>query len=448
LKKPVLTTGSIPAHVRSLAVPASIGLFFQTMYNVVDSFYAGQISTTALAALGLSFPVYLLIIASSSGTSRGTSALIANAIGSDDEASQQTYIAQSLSLGFLLSIVMTILGLALAGPLFQLMGADGEYLETSLSYIRPIFMGATFQIMSSLCNGILVAYGDSKTFSRVLIAGFFLNLALDPWFVYGGFGLPAMGITGVALATVLIQMCGFIYMFGAVTRRGLLEVSHWRRFVPNLRIFSEIAQQALPASFNIMSVALGFFVTTYFLKTFGEATVAAYAVTTRIEQIVLLPSFGLYAAIMALVGQNNGAKKFDRITETMRVCNRFGLILTVTSSTLMFLFADPLMRIFSDDPEVIGIGVTCLRIFAFVQWSYVMTSTHIAMLQAIKRPMYGFFESVTRKIILPMPLLWLFIAQWDKSVLWIWYTSATTTVLMTVITVLYARSVLRKQPVA
>jgi putative MATE family efflux protein len=415
-----------------------------TMYNVVDSFYAGQISTTALAALGLSFPVYLLIIASSSGTSRGTSALIANALGRDDAEAQRMLISQSLSLGILVSIALTIIGLTMAGPLFQLMGADGEYLSTSLSYIRPIFMGATFQVMSSLCNGILVAHGDSKTFSRVLIVGFFLNLALDPWFVYGGAGLPAMGVTGIALATVLIQMCGFIYMASALIRRGLVEFSDLKKFLPNLRVYAEIAQQALPASFNTMSVALGFFVTTYFLKTFGESTVAAYAVTTRIEQIVLLPSFGLYAAIMALVGQNNGAKQFDRIDQTMRVCNRIGLFMTITSSVVMFLLADPLMRIFSDDPEVIEIGVTCLRIFAFVQWAYVMTSTHIAMLQAIKRPMYGFFESVTRKLVLPVPLLWLFIAQWDKGLLWIWYTSATTTVLMTLVTVAYARSVLKQ----
>lgn len=418
------------------------------MYNVVDSYYAGQISTTALAALGLSFPVFLLIIASSSGTSRGTSALIANAIGSDDAHAQQKYIAQSISLGLLLSVVMTILGLSLASPLFQLMGADGDYLATSLSYIRPIFMGTVFMIMSSLSNGILVAHGDSRTYSRVLITGFFFNLALDPWFIYGGWGLPAMGITGIALATVLIQACGCVYMFGAVIRRAFLDVSDWRKFIPDLRVYGEIAQQALPASFNVMSVALGFFVTTYFLKTFGESTVAAYAVTTRIEQIVLLPSFGLYAAIMALVGQNNGAGNIDRINETMNVCNRVGLILTITSSALMFLMAAPLMKIFSDDPEVIGIGVTCLRIFAFVQWSYVMTSTHIAMLQAIKRPMYGFFESVTRKIILPMPLLWLFIAHWEKGLLWIWYTSATTTILMTLITVAYARAVLRNQTVA
>ena len=428
-----------------MALPASIGMFFQTMYNVVDSFYAGQISTMDLAAMGLSFPVYLIIVAASSGTSRGTSALIANAVGLDDEDAEKEYVAQSISVGLLLSVVITFVGLCFASPLFQLMGAEGVYLHKALMYTHTIFYGSVFLVMGSLCNGILIAHGDSRTYGRVLVVGFFLNLALDPWFVHGGMGLPAMGIMGIALATVLILGLGFAYLFGTVIRRGLVDIFDWRAFVPKLRVFREIGTQALPASFNIMSVALGFFVTTYFLHLFDPHVVAAYGVTTRIEQIVLLPSFGLYAAIMALVGQNNGAGKYDRVIETMQVCNRYGLMLTIFSSTIMFIFAAPLMRIFSEDTEVVEVGSTCLRIFAFVQWAYVMTSTHIAMLQAIKRPMYGFFESVTRKIILPMPLLWLFIAQWDKSVLWIWYTSASTTIFMTIVTVLYARSVLRKR---
>ena len=134
----------------------------------------------------------------------------------------------------------------------------------------------------------------------------------------------------------------------------------------------------------------------------------------------------------------------DRVCETMRICNRYGLILTFASSALMFTFAAQLMKIFSEDAEVVEVGTTCLRIFAFVQWAYVMTSTHLAMLQAIKCPKYGFFESITRKIILPVPLLFLFIALWHKSVLWIWYTSASTTIIMTLVTILYARSVLKK----
>ena len=224
-----------------------------------------------------------------------------------------------------------------------------------------------------------------------------------------------MGIFGIALATVLILVVSFLFLFGTVIRRGLLDVSDWRAFVPNPRVFGEIATQALPASFNMMSVALGFFVTTWFLHMYDPHVVAAYGVTTRIEQIVLLPSFGLYAAIMALVGQNNGAGKIDRVCETMRVCNRYGLILTFVSSALMFTFAAQLMGIFSEDPEVNSVGTTCLRIFAFVQWAYVMTATHLALLQAIKRPMYGFFESITRKIILPVPLLLLFVVQWAQE---------------------------------
>ena len=443
-KKQSLTTGSIKAHVRKMALPASIGMFFQTMYSVVDSFYAGQISTMDLAAMGLSFPVYLLLVASSNGTARGASALIANAIGRDDEEAENLYITQSISLGLLLSLLLTLAGLYLVTPLFQLMGAEGVYLSKSEDYIHTIFFGSVFLVMSSLCNGILLASGDSTTYSRMLMVGFFLNVLLDPWFVYGGFGLPPMGITGIALATVLILGVGCLFLIGTVIHRGLLDISDWRAFIPKPRVYGEIAQQAVPASFNLMSVALGFFVTTYFLHMFDPHVVAAYGVTTRIEQIALLPSFGLYAAIMSLVGQNNGAGKIDRVCETMSVCNYYGLLMTVTSSTLMFTFAEPLMRAFSDDPEVMHVGVTCLRIFAFVQWAYVMTSTHLAMLQAIKHPTYGYFESVTRKIILPVPLLFLFIGMWHKDVTWIWYTSASTTIFMTLITVVFARSVLKK----
>ena len=110
------------------------------MYNVVDSFYAGRISTTALAALGLSFPVFLLIIATSGGLSRGASALIANAIGSQEDAKQRRYIAQSLSLGLIVSLGLTVTGFIVAKPLFQLLGASGEYLEIALSYMQPIFL--------------------------------------------------------------------------------------------------------------------------------------------------------------------------------------------------------------------------------------------------------------------------------------------------------------------
>ncbi len=153
------------------------------MYDVVDSFYAGQISTQALAALGLSFPVFLLIIATGGGLPRGASALIANAIGSNEPEKQRRYIAQTISIGMLVSIGLTVAGVFAARPLFQLLGASGDYLGDALSYMIPVFPGSVFFILSNLCNAILIASGDSKTFSRILVAGFLLNLILDPWFL-------------------------------------------------------------------------------------------------------------------------------------------------------------------------------------------------------------------------------------------------------------------------
>ena len=268
------------------------------------------------------------------------------------------------------------------------MGATGEYLEFAMQYMFPIFVGSVFFVVASLCNSILIASGDSKTFSRVLIVGFFLNLILDPWFLYGGFGLPAMGIAGIAWATVTIQACGCCYMLSVVLRRKLLALDSVWDLLPDLRVYSELAQQSAPASFNIMSVALGFFVINYCLKPYGEASIAAFGVATRIEQIGLMPTFGLYAAITALVGQNNGAGKFDRVLGTIRFCNKLGLALSVTTSLIIILSARPLVRLFTTDPEVVEIGAHYIHIMMLIQWSYVLTSTHLATLQAIKRPFY------------------------------------------------------------
>ena len=424
-------------------MPSSIGMFFQTMYNVVDSYYAGEISTQALAALGLSFPVFLLIIAVSGGLGRGSSALIANAIGAGDTNKQRRYTAQAISMGVIISVMLTVAGVFITGPVFALLGAKGEVLELAMAYMIPIFCGASFFVLINLCNAILVAGGDSKTFGFILVAGFFLNLVMDPWFLYGGWGVPAMGIAGIAWATVVIQSTGCMFMLATVWRRGYVDFRGWREFIPDRKIYAEIATQALPASFSIMQVAVSYFVITYFLQTYGESTVASFGVTTKIEQIVLLPTMGLSSAIMAMVGQNFGGGRVDRVSETMRVCLVAGLVINVTISALMFVAARTMMKVFTDDPEVVEIGVFCLCVMMPIQWSYILTSMHLAMLQAIKRPMYGFFESMLRKIILPVPFFVLFVWQWQLPVEWIWYAVAVTNVVMTTVTVVWAQRVLK-----
>lgn len=441
---PSLTTGSLPDHIRRIALPMSVGFFFNTMYNVVDSFYAGRISTEALAAMALSFPVFFIIIAISGGLSRGASALIANAIGAENKEEEATLSGQVFSLAILSAIGVSLVGLSMATPLFQILGASGSYMSLAKDYTTPLFIGAVFFLLNSMSNAILLAHGDSKTYSRTLVIGFFLNLILDPWFLYGGFGIPAMGIKGIAWATVLIQALGTVYLFSIVIRRGHVTRSCAEHLIPKLRIYRQILRQGIPTSFNLMSIALGFFVITYFLQFYGEAAVAAFGVGTRIEQIALLPAIGLSSAIVSIVGQNNGAGKTDRVRECVRLCFKYGLYLIITASVFLFVFASPLVRLFTNDPEVITIGTKYVRIVSLIQWSYVSGFVYIGFLQALKRPMYGFIESFTRKIILPVIVFNIAIQGFDASLEGFWISMCAINAVMAIVTISYGQHVLRK----
>lgn len=423
----------------------SIGFFFNTMYNVVDSFYAGQISTEALAALALSFPVFFIIIAVSEGVARGASALVANAIGAKDTEKEAALSSQLFSLGFFCAAGLTVVGLFAAEPLFRILGASGDYLTLATDYIHPLFWGAIFFLLNSMCNAVLLAHGDSKTFGKVLVTGFFLNLLLDPWFLYGGFGLPAMGIKGIAWATVLIQVLGSVYMLMAVIRRGYLSDCCASFFVPKLKVYGEILKQGIPTSFNMMSVALGFFVTTFYLKYYGEEAVAAFGVGTRIEQLVLLPAIGLGSAIVSIVGQNNGAGELGRVQECVRICAKYGLYLITAASLIMFILAGPLVSIFTDDEKVIQVGIEYVRIVAFVQWAYVMSFIYIGFLQAVKRPMYGFAEAVVRKIILPLGVFYLVVRVLNFELTGFWWSMVAINIAVALVTISYGRYVLKNK---
>jgi len=185
-------------------------------------------------------------------------------------------------------------------------------------------------------------------------------------------------------------------------------------------------------------------VTTYYLQFYGQVSVAAFGVGTRIEQMALLPAIGLNAAIVSIVGQNNGAGYMDRVQETMKLSVKYGIYLIGASSILMYVLARPLVDLFTNDPEVIEVGTTYTRIMALIQWAYVMTFTHTGFLQAIKRPLYGFIESIIRKIVLPLGIFYVVVDVYQVGLMGFWFTMAIINVVMTIVTIIWAQSVLRK----
>jgi putative MATE family efflux protein len=440
-----LTTEPIPVLVRRIAVPASIGYFFNTMYNVVDTYFAGLISTQALASLSLSLPVFFIIIATGTGVSTGATALIANALGEGKGEEAKLYAAQAISFGVLTSLALTVFGLLISPFLFTVLGAEGDYLSMVLEYMNTLFLGTVLFLLLYMFNAVLNGQGETKPFRNFLVVGFFLNIGLDPWFIYGGLGVPAMGVVGIALATLVAQAVGCVYLAYKVLQSGLVSKDGLRRILPRLEPFKEIARQGLPASVNMLTVGVGIFVITYFVSLFGKEAVAAYGSAMRVEQIVLVPSIGLNLSTLTLVAQNNGARLFDRIRQTLAITLSYGAVLMGIGTVLVLVGADYLMTLFTEDSSVIRIGATYLRIDALVFYAYVVLFVHVAALQGMKRPMYALWIGLYRQIVAPAILFWSLVHVVDAGLTGIWWGIFGVTWSAALFTLFYARRLLRRE---
>jgi len=257
-------------------------------------------------------------------------------------------------------------------------------------------------------------------------------------------GVPPLGVVGIALATVLIQMLGCIYLGFRASKTGLISNKSTKDIFPKLAPFKEIARQGLPASLNMITVGLGIFVITYFVSRFGKEAVAAYGIATRLEQIVLLPTIGLNIATLTIVAQNNGAKLFDRIQQTLNTALRYGGILMTMGTILVFIFAKHLIVFFTTELSVIDIGVTYLRVAAFVLYAYVILYVNIAALQGIKRPSYAVWIGLFRQIIAPVIVFYLLIDIFNIGIMGIWWGMLSITWAAALITIFYARRTLNK----
>lgn len=411
--------------IRKIGIPVSVGAMFNTIYNVVDTIYGGLISDQALAALSLSFPIYFLIIAVGFGFGQGTTALIGNSLGRGDLEQAKQRSVQALVFGVLVSIILTIIVIMAAPTLVGWMGAtDPEYQQMALDYINPIFYGAICFIMLQMINAILNAQGDTKPGRNVLIVGFFLNLLLDPWFIFGGFGLPAMGITGIALATVLTQGLGAIYLFVVLSRTELLTADSVRRYwIPDPAVFRRILEQGFPSMLDTLSVSLGFFVLTVYVSQFGQKAVAAFGAGSRLEQVALLPNLGLNIAVVSLVARNNGAKLYGRVQETYRTSIIYGSGVMFTTMILVSVFARPLMRMFSNDPEIIQIGAELVQIRNLGLIPNAIFFMSASAMRGIERPLKPLILNMMRFVGLPWLFILIFVKQLGYGLTSIWISS-------------------------
>jgi len=395
----------IPSLIKKIALPASIGTLFQTLFNVVDTFFAGTISPEALSALAKSFPIYFIIIAACVGVTVGGTSLIANSIGENNKPKIHGYFAHTIIYGFIISIVITLIGLLFAPYLFELMGSESEVIQLGLSYTNVVFGGSIIFIMLVALNSLLHADGDTKTYRNVLILSFLLNILLNPLFIFGFGPIPAFGISGIGLATIAAQSVGLIIIFFKVFASIRIRDISPKDFNINFHTLTNLFFQSAPISAALLLISVGNFIILSFIGVFGEFATAGYGSAARFEQILLLPVLGLNTAIISIIGQNFGSKNYLRVKESYFKAVIYGFTIMIISGLIIFVSADRIVSIFSDNQEVINYGTSYLKISALIFPAYPIFFISNGFFMAIKKSTYSMYLNIIRNVILPIPTI-------------------------------------------
>ena len=408
--------------VRKLAVPASVGTLFQTLYTIVDTFYAGKISPEALSALSKSFPIYFLIIATSIGVTVSGTSLIGSSIGEKNEKNVLSYFGNVIIYSIIISVVVSILGFAFGEKIFLLMNSSQEVTILGLEYINVIFLGTILFILVVALNSFLHAEGDTKTYRNVLIFSFFLNIILNPIFIFGFLFIPPLGITGIGIATLIAQFVSLLVILIKILNNQRIKQITLDHFKAKFFFLKNIFFQSMPITIAILGYSIAATVVFTYVGLFGEYAVAGYGSATRIEQVVLLPILGINTAIISIIAQNIGAKYYDRVEQSYFTSIKYGLFIMLIAGVVIFISADIVPKFFSSNPDVIMHGSMYLKISAFILPAYPIFFLSNGFFMALKKSEKAMVNNIARNVI--VPVLSFYIAKYlnadFKTFFYIW----------------------------
>ena len=359
-----LTQGSIKEHLIKLSIPAILGYFFHTVINVTDTYFAGHISTEALAALALSGSIFFMILAIAIGMGEALTSLVGNALGQKDIQKAQHITLNAIMFAALLSLFLALFGIISVPYLIALLG-DPTYIQESLDYINIILYATLFFIGSFFFNALLNATGDMVSFRNILMFTALLNIFLDYLFVQHF----SFGVKGIAIATVISEFITMAYLFYKLQKTKLY--TGFKEFHFDKNIFKELLKQGFPPSMNMFMMAFGIYIITYFVAPYGKEAVAAFGIGMRIEQIFLMPVIGLGIATLSIVSQNNGAKLYERIKPTTQISIKYGFILSAIGVISFYTYGEFIASLLTSDVNVIEHTLLYLRICGFAFFGFV-----------------------------------------------------------------------------
>jgi len=386
------TTGNLNRAILLLAVPMVLEMVLESLFAVVDVFWVGRLGANAVATVGLTESLLSLVFAVGIGLSLSTTAMVARRIGEKDPQGAAVAGVQAIVLGLITSLVVGIPCFIYAPELLRLMGASGDIISTGSGYARIALGGSGAILMLFLNNAIFRGAGDAAIAMRLLWVSNIINLILDPCLIFGLGPFPRLGVTGAALATFTGRSIGVAYQFYRLLRGTERIRILTRQIRVNLHVLLRLVRVSLTGILQFAIAHTSWIGLVRIVSVFGAAALAGYTIAIRIVVFLILPSWGLSNAAATLVGQNLGAQKPERAEQAVWRTGFYNMLFLGSVGVFFVIVAEPIVRLFTQDPAVVPLAATCLRIISYGNIGY---AYGMVMLQAFN----GAGDTVTPTIV-------------------------------------------------
>ena len=429
----------------NLAIPIMAGMGIQTLYTIIDMIFIGRLGGNAIAAVAFNMPIFFFVMGLSFGLGNGVTASIARFIGADDKVNADNSAEHAVAIAFLISAVLTSVGLIYGKDILILMGCTQEVLPLAWDYLRVSCYGISFGVFSGFFRSILAGEGEMKLPMIVAGLGTVLNTILDPIFIF----YLDYGVTGAAWATTISQIivfCIFIYML-FIKHHTYIRFK-LKDFSPSSFIIYDIIKVGIPVSMSMVVMAIGQLVFNRLLVNYSTNAVAAYQIGGRIDMLVFLPIFGIASALTTMVGMFYGANEINKIKFISSYGIRSSLIITSICSALLYIFAPPVISIFTSDPTIQKISIDYLRIISLLFPFISIGLTIGRILQGLGQGMPSLIITTIRVIGVAGPLAYYFTFIQNKPVEWIWYSMFISGIFATIISIVWVTITFKKLSIA
>lgn len=402
----------------TMSGPMMISMLIQALYNVVDSMFVSYISESALTAVSLAYPMQNLMIAVATGTGVGINALLSRNLGEKNFPMVNRTAGNAIFLGLISYVVFALVGLFGSRIYFTVQVSDPEIIQMGQDYLSVILILSIGCFGQVLLSRLLQSTG--KTFYSMVIqmVGAVLNIILDPIMIFGLLGFPAMGVAGAALATVISQVVGTLMGLYYNLRKNPEIQFSLNQLRPSAPIIARIYSVGVPSILLQTVASLLIFGLNQILVAFSETATAVYGVYFKLQGFAFLPIIGMNNGMVPIIAYNYGAKKPERILQTIKLAITYALIIMVVAVAVFQIFPTQLLGFFQASPEMLEIGVPALRILSlcFIIGGFTIVSSSV--FQALGRGLLSMSISIFRQLVLVLPLAYFFSLTGKLEMVW------------------------------